>query len=188
MKVIDFEVKGNVIKLYFGNDKDKAYHGDDWDDTPYEHNAGLVYSEYIVDTKEYAFPFNYCVLTPESDWNYRGNSPFCKDDMKAKKCPCIIIKKMGEDDYDWDTEYSKLLGSKENDVVKIYFNDKFEMIDTVLRNFGAVAFPIVPAEDKEIIKKIADKIQGQIDFEDTCGGTEVIQGLGIALDIVNEYI
>ena len=32
--VIDFETRGNVIRLYYGNDPD--YWGDDWDDKPYE--------------------------------------------------------------------------------------------------------------------------------------------------------
>lgn len=45
MKVIDFSRKGNVIRLYLGDDTDKDYWGDDWND-PID-NAGPVYSDYI---------------------------------------------------------------------------------------------------------------------------------------------
>ena len=46
MKILDFELKGNVIKFYLGNCND--WWGDDWDDRPYEHNAGKVYDQYGV--------------------------------------------------------------------------------------------------------------------------------------------
>ena len=65
MKLIDFDYRGNVIKLYFGDDNENKYHGDDWNDIPYEHNAGEVYKEYVKDIKQYAFSFNYYVLTPD---------------------------------------------------------------------------------------------------------------------------
>lgn len=137
MKVIDFDTRGNVIRLYFGKDDDNDYWGDDWDDVPYEHNAGEVYEKYIKDIKQYAFSFNYYVLTPENDWHYNGNSPFSKDDMKDKKCPCIIIKKI-KDEYEWDSEYSKFLGSEQNDVLKIYFNDDYKTIDKKIKEFGGI--------------------------------------------------
>ena len=44
MKIIDFECTGNVVRFYLGKDNEKDYHGDDWNDTPYECNAGTVYS------------------------------------------------------------------------------------------------------------------------------------------------
>lgn len=137
MKVIDFDKKGNVIKLYFGNDKDKEYWGDDWDDKPYEHNAGEVYSEYVEDIKEYAFPFDYGVIQPADDWNYGGNSPFSKEDMKKRKCPCLIISKPKEDWY-FNYKYSELLGYEEDDVLKIYFNDKFDVMDKKIKEFGGI--------------------------------------------------
>jgi len=134
MKVIDFDTRGNVIKLYFGKDDDNDYWGDDWDDAPYEHNAGLVYEQYVVETREYAFPFDCEVMTPESDWHYGGNSPFSKEDMKNKKCPCLIIKKLSKND--WDIDYSNYLGSEQEDVLKIYFGDKLEKLEEKFYNFG----------------------------------------------------
>ena len=124
-KVIDFETKGNVIRLYFGKYRDDKYCGDDWNDRPYEHNAGMVYNEYVVDTKDFFIPFDFEVLTPESDWHYNGNSPFSKNDMKARKCPCLIIVKPEEDGW-YLCEYSSYLGSDSKNVVKIYFNDIYQ--------------------------------------------------------------
>lgn len=124
-KVIDFETKGNVIRLYFGKYRNNEYHGDDWNDRPYEHNAGMVYNEYVVDTKDFFIPFDFEVLTPESDWHYNGNSPFSKNDMKARKCPCLIIVKPEEDGW-YLCEYSSYLGSDSENVIKIYFNDIYQ--------------------------------------------------------------
>lgn len=137
MKVIDFNQKGNVIKLYFGNDKDKKYWGDDWDDKPYEHNAGEVYDRFVVGYTEYAFPTNYDIMQPASDWHYGGNSPFSKEDMKKRRCPCLIISIQKEDLY-FSYDYSELLGSEEDDVLKIYFNDKFDDIDKKIKEFGGI--------------------------------------------------
>lgn len=138
MKVIDFDTKGNVIKLYYGNDDETEYWGDDWNDKPYEHNAGEVYSRFVTDILEYAFPCDFDVLTPESDWHYHGNSPFSKEDMKNKKCPCIIVKKLSEAEYWSFNDYSSLLGSQEDDVLKIYFNDNYSTLDSKIKEIGGV--------------------------------------------------
>lgn len=45
MKIIDFERKGNLVRFYLGDDDLEEWYGDDWNDTPYEHNAGQVYDE-----------------------------------------------------------------------------------------------------------------------------------------------
>ena len=57
MKIIDFSKKGNVVRFYLGEDNCKDYWGDDWNDFPYEHNAGCVYDEYIAGIVDIAFPF-----------------------------------------------------------------------------------------------------------------------------------
>ena len=46
MKLIDFERKGNLVRLYLGDDAN--FTGDDWDDYPYEHNASLVYDLSLI--------------------------------------------------------------------------------------------------------------------------------------------
>ena len=87
LQVIDFETKGNVIRLLLGkhtkkygwvnpevieketNDGIKEYYrsccsadrpyGDDWDDVPYDCNAGSVYEQFVYDKLDIAFPFDY---------------------------------------------------------------------------------------------------------------------------------
>ena len=122
MKIIDFETKGNVVQFTLGEDDCFDYWGDDWNDYPYEHNAGLVYDKYVKGHATVMFPFNYTVLTPESDWSYGGNSPFSKEDFKELKAPCVIAVLERTDDY--DLRYSKD-GLREG-AIKFYFEDKME--------------------------------------------------------------
>ena len=69
MKIIDFEKKGNLVRFWLGTDDCSDYWGDDWDDAPYEHNAGYVYSEYVTGYIDYVFPFETLVLEPCDDWH-----------------------------------------------------------------------------------------------------------------------
>ena len=118
----DFDKKGNLIRLYFTNDPD--YYGDDWDDCPYEHNAGRVYSEFIEAHLDFAVPFEMSVFEPADDWTYGGNSPYCKYDMKNEKCPCLVFS---QSEYD---NYSTLVGDK--NAVRIYFNTKYAEVKSEL--------------------------------------------------------
>ena len=117
LKVIDFERKGNVVRLYLGVDTD--YWGDDWDDVPYEHNAGTVYNEYVRGYVDVAFPFNMLVREPSDDWT--GNSRWSKDDMKKRKVPCIVVT---DDNDSWDDRFSTAMADESSR--KIYFGDKAE--------------------------------------------------------------
>ena len=132
MKIIDFRKKGNVVRFYLGADDDTEYYGDDWDDRPYEHNAGTVYDEYIKGLLDVSFPFDWYVIEPSEDWSYRGNSPYCKDDFKARMAPCIVAvppDAMQEGDLEYnmyDKEYSHWVTS--DNVLKIYFGDNEEKI------------------------------------------------------------
>ena len=121
MKIIDFEKKGNVVRFYLGKDDDKDYRGDDWNDIPYEHNAGKVYQEHIVGYRDIAFPFEFAVLEPK-DPEWQNNSRWCKDDMKARKVPCIIAIENPDDFHDDYFDY--YLGDVRT--VKFYFGDKME--------------------------------------------------------------
>lgn len=64
MKIIDFERKGNLVRFYLGDDDLVEWYGDDWNDTPYEHNAERVYDEYIKGYCDMMFPFDDLVLEP----------------------------------------------------------------------------------------------------------------------------
>ena len=127
MKIIDFYKKGNVVRFYLGRDECNDYTGDDWDDRPYEHNAGTVYDEYIEGVLDVAFPFDWDIMEPADDWSYRQNSPFCKDDFKARNAPCIVAVPAEEsNDGMYATEYSRWVAS--DNVMKIFFGDNVDTI------------------------------------------------------------
>ena len=135
MKIIDFAKKGNVVRFFLGKDSLKEWYGDDWNDIPYEHNAGSVYEEYISGHRDIAFPFDSLVIEPcegvlNSDW--------CKDDMIARKVPCIIVVPKELADESWyGYDFAHWLGV--DGVQKYYFGDKMEAEDAGQResNQGA---------------------------------------------------
>lgn len=130
MKIIDFDKKGNVIRFYFGDDSLTDYWGDDWNDRPYECNAGTVYEEFVKGYVDVAFDFDSLVLEPENDWRNHGNSQWCKDDMRERKVPCIIVvpKELLEDT--WEDGFNYWVAADR--VRKIYFNDPI----TILKHMG----------------------------------------------------
>ena len=78
MKIIDLEIKGNLVRFYLGQDDCDDYCGDKWDEKSYEHYADLVYDRYIAGMCDVVFPFDAIVLEPccghvDSRWR--------KDDM-----------------------------------------------------------------------------------------------------------
>lgn len=102
MKAIDCELKGNVARIYLGEDDLPCWWGDDWDDAPYEHNASRVYKEYVAGHIDVAFPFD-AVLVEACDGH--ENSPWCKADMRDGKIPMFAVM-MAPPDYNcWDIEY-----------------------------------------------------------------------------------
>lgn len=123
MKIIDFERKGNVVRFYLGEDNLIGWYGDDWDDIPYEHNAGRVYDRFIISHKDIAFPFDSTVLEPKDDSLFNGNSCWSKDDMVARKVPCIVVAP--KDDEFWAEENFMHYVADDN-VQKFYFGDKME--------------------------------------------------------------
>ncbi len=143
MKIIDFEKKGNVVRFYLGEQTENwgwtrpdytingktpdwlkpcnTYYGDDWDDTPYEHNAGTVYSEFIKGHRDIAFDFDDLVLEPcDGEWN----SPWCKDDMRNRKVPCIIVVPKLAVEHSWNTDFKYWVA--DDCVKKYYFGDELE--------------------------------------------------------------
>lgn len=88
-KYIDFETHGNVIRLYLGRGDLAEWWGDDWDDAPYEHNAGEVYDKFVVGHVDVALPFDAIVAEP---CDGHLNSPWSKDDMRARRVPMLAVK------------------------------------------------------------------------------------------------
>lgn len=150
MHIIDFDRKGNVVRFYLGEKTpewgwtnpdykynggngletpdwlkpSERYYGDDWNDRPYEHNAGTVYGEFIKGYKDIAFDFDDLVLEPcEGEYN----SGYSKDDMVDKKVPCIIVvpkevkESLGLEEWQIDA-FSYALGIK--GIKKYYFGDE----------------------------------------------------------------
>lgn len=125
MKIGDFDRKGNVIRFYLVDDKCDDYWGDDWNDRPYEHNAGVIYEEYVKGYVDFYIPFDWLVVEAQDDWNYRSNSPFSKEDMKKRNVPCVVIVPRRVYENEWsDPVFSKYIGS--DNVVKVYFEDTLE--------------------------------------------------------------
>ena len=58
MKVLDIERKGNVVRFYLGDDALEKWWGDDWNDSPYELNAGPVYEQFVLEEADAVCPFD----------------------------------------------------------------------------------------------------------------------------------
>ena len=125
MKIIDFDKKGNMVKFYLGETNLEKWYGDDWNDTPYEHNAGGVYKEFVSATKVVVFDFDDVVLEP-CDGAWQGNSDFCKDDMIARRVPCIcVLKKDDKEEYAFYDSFREIVGNDK--VIKYYFGDEMDV-------------------------------------------------------------
>lgn len=120
MKIIDFEKKGQSVRFYLGDEDTTDYFGDDWDDVPYEHNAGTVYPEYVKGYTDVTFPFDDLVLEP---CDGETNSDYCKYDMRNNLVPCIIVIPAEKRDT-WHDEFSYYLGMR--DKKAFYFGDQME--------------------------------------------------------------
>lgn len=131
MKIIDFRHKGNSVRFYFGRDDLTDWYGDDWNDAPYEHNAGQVYDEFITGYVDVTWPFDDYVIEPKDDWHNDCNSQWCKDDMRERRVPCIIIVpgSVSMDSYYDSRDFNYWVA---NDAVyKIYFGDILEKMGTM---------------------------------------------------------
>lgn len=78
--------------------------GDDWNDAPYEHNAGCPYdtigSGYTRKDIEilevpFAIPGNLDTKRP-SDWCWSGNSSFCVEDINDGVIPWLYVRSSGK--------------------------------------------------------------------------------------------
>lgn len=141
VKLIDFELIGTqFIRLYTGLISLEDWYGDDWDDTPYEHNAGSVYSECVVYIIDIALP-NYCEAHEPCEGHL--NSPYCKNDMKSNAIPMFVVCRL-------DTEYiieykgmtfEQVISNKNS--LPIYMKDTaYKTILKLYENFDAVIMNI----------------------------------------------
>ena len=122
MNIIDLVRKGNVVRFYLG-ENGKQW-GDDWNDAPYEHNAGEVYYEYVKSYKDVSYSFDSIVLEP-CDGAENGNSKLTKEDMKNRKIPCLLIVPhylWSKDNEYWGQGFDYWYGKV--GVEQIYFGDE----------------------------------------------------------------
>lgn len=135
-EIIDFETKGNVIRFYLG--KNGEQRGDDWDDRPYECNAGTVYDEFVGDIVDLFVSFDCAVLQPSDGWN--TNSRYCKEDMRDRNVPCIIIVPPEVNDSYYVNDFAHWVGS--DNVIKIYFGDTLD-VDGLTKKIGKKGLRLV---------------------------------------------
>ena len=132
MKIIDIKKKGNVVRFILGKDELTDWCGDDWDDTPYEHNCGEVYEEYIAGYADVSFPYDYSICEPADDWRC-DNTPYSRDDFRKRKVPCLIIAPLPEgSDYNNDSYFDLL---NRDDSKRVYFGDS----DKTIEELGGVS-------------------------------------------------
>lgn len=99
LKVIDFEKCGNVVRFYLGSLDCDQYWGDDWDDVPYEHNAGTVYDKFVMGYIDVAWNLDTHVLEP---CDHTVNSSYSKQLLIERQVPMIITKQKSKDSGYWD--------------------------------------------------------------------------------------
>ena len=121
MKIIDSELKGNVVRFYLGEDPE--FCGDDWNDYSYEDNAGPVYDRYIKEIVDYAIPFDCIVLEPG---NGQGSGSWCRNDMKFQCVPMLVV--VDDDPEGWGLyTFEQAIAMK--DSRRIYMNTEFKEED-----------------------------------------------------------
>ena len=121
MNIIDFHSKGHVIRFYLG-ENGKQW-GDDWNDVPYEHNAGSVYSQFVQGYKDIVVPFDDQVYFPDSGVM---NSQYSKEDMINRIIPCVVVVPrevfIGYDG--WEDEFKFWNNYNNAKIQKFYFGDE----------------------------------------------------------------
>ena len=125
MKIIDFTRKGNMVKFYLGAVDLETWYGDDWNDRPYEHNAGKVYDVFVSGERIIVFGWDDVVLEPSDGHN---NSPYTKEDMIKRKVPCIcVLQSKYLDEYEDYWAFSEISGNA--NVIRFYFGDEMDPAD-----------------------------------------------------------
>lgn len=125
MKIIDIDNKGNVVRVYLGDDSCFDYRGDDWKKVPYEHNACTVYDEFIKEEIDIYFPFDYYVCPAYEKF---FNSPYSKEDLKNRIVAAYSIGKWDEKNYAeehvmnlfYETPKTELLNELVNNNIKYH--------------------------------------------------------------------
>lgn len=82
-----------------------------------------MYEEFVKKHVDVVFPFESLVLEPKEDWSWNSNSPYSKDDMKARLCPCVVAVSKAAQDSSWEDRFSFWAASDAPGVLRIFFGD-----------------------------------------------------------------
>ena len=125
MKVIDAELFGNVVRFALAEPSLSDWHGDDWDDVPYEHNAGGVYEDFVGAYLEVALPLNWVVAEP---CDGHANSSWSKDDMRDRRVPMVVTLEVDDADrWAWAGCFDTIANC--GDCVRVYMGDVIDVGD-----------------------------------------------------------
>ena len=118
-EIIDFECKGNAVKLYLGNNGKQT--GADWDSENYREVAFRVDEQYIKSTVDMFVPFDDLILEPNDSY-YSYERRYSMNDLKERKVPCLIHvpAKTFCDEYSCE-DFQRYLDNPE--VKRYYFGD-----------------------------------------------------------------
>lgn len=89
LTILDWERRHGVTRLYLACDPEPGWSGDDWDDAPFEHNAGTVLPGFYTHTADVVADWGHVLLDPSDDWR-TANSRWSKEDMRARRCPILV--------------------------------------------------------------------------------------------------
>lgn len=143
LKICWIKNKGNYIRFYFTTQDD--YWGDDWNDAPWEDNAGDVYCEFVEYFVDVVVPFNYRV-THNLNYCYNSHrSNVAIQDLVDNNAPFIYITA----DCDEPEIYEKI---KKN-FCHFSFNESFSQFLEKLHNFKVIDEVDLIIEENKGLKK-----------------------------------
>ena len=122
--LIDACWQGNTLRLYFGSSVEEIT-GDDFDDIPYESNAGIVYSEFVKCVLDVMIPFGFTICDPASELGCYENSTLSRNDFKNGDIPLFWIT---DDTMGDRNDLVFRMGDKEKTVA-----EKFRLITTMIK-------------------------------------------------------
>ena len=158
LKIIDIARKGHLVRFYLGkkegewgytnpNYKDyrgvtpdwlehsDIYYGDDWDDAPYEHNAGTVYDWFVKGYIDIAIGWECKIIEPHCGV---FNSEYSKEDFVARKVPALIIVTKyfaipssyyePDEEGNYKDEFTFFNELEDNKIVKLFYGDPVEKL------------------------------------------------------------
>ena len=159
MKAIDYELRGNSARIFLGKDDLVGWWGDDWDDVPYEHNAGRVSDEFVAGHIDVAFPFDAIVLEP---CDGTINSRWSKQDMQRLEVPmfAVLPNPPEEGRGEYEDDFLALMGCLRLGVWSCYMGQEIHP-ETSFPD-GTIVMQVVMKDDMEYIDGLRQSVVGHL--------------------------